>query len=191
MIGCLFCKSLPLFPPSMVFSTLSFCPACWLHVFFGVWSWSSAGFVEQLKWTCFGVSVFICLCAGCVCSVSVCAHTISTLPLFPLQCFCLYRLSPSRHHFSIPVSVCSLFTRFLQDIHSRELSEGTQEQLLFVQHFLFLFSPHPSAFYHSSLVWKQERAVFKQYYSCPLWLWSRVGHQSVPPSGERNPTSVL
>lgn len=49
--------------PSMVFSTLSFCPVCWLHVFFGVWSWragSSAGFVQQLSGPVFSLSVFIC-----------------------------------------------------------------------------------------------------------------------------------
>lgn len=27
-------------PPSVVFSTLSFCPVCWLHVFVGFWTWS-------------------------------------------------------------------------------------------------------------------------------------------------------
>lgn len=30
--------------PSLVFSTLSFCPLCWLHVFFGVWSWELCRF---------------------------------------------------------------------------------------------------------------------------------------------------
>lgn len=40
VIGCVFCQSRPLPPPSVVFSTLSFCPVCWLHVFVGFWTWS-------------------------------------------------------------------------------------------------------------------------------------------------------
>lgn len=32
--------SVPPTPSPVVFSTLSFCPVCWLHVFVGFWTWS-------------------------------------------------------------------------------------------------------------------------------------------------------
>lgn len=48
------------FSPSVVFSTLSFCPVCWLHVFFGVWTWSweLCRVCGAAQLTCFW---FICL----------------------------------------------------------------------------------------------------------------------------------
>lgn len=130
------------------------------------------------------LSALCLLCLQAFLSLFVPPTTISSSHCFQLNVFVF---TGCRNLFSIPVSVC-LYTFFL-DIHSRKNTFWSDTE--FLRHFSLSLFFSPSAFSHSSLVWKQERALFEQYYSCPLWLWSRVGHQSVPPLANRREKALL
>lgn len=127
------------FPPSVVFSTCSFWPVCWLHAFWGIWSWKLCrAFVAALataaRFATFSVSFVI-------------SFADNLLLFFPLY-----------HH------ILTLFHQSLENVtlpkwHKMSLSIQT-----------CLLLPH------SSLVWKQERALFEQYYSCPMWLFNLLWH---------------
>lgn len=156
----------------------------------------------------------MCLYLPCACCVYrlFCVSfvpSVSTLsvPFFPLRCFCLCRLSLSYHLFFQSTSLSPLSLR-LYILHiqlreskkfiawkKKELSKEVDSVVKWhwnSTYFLDIsLSFSPSAFSHSSFVWKQERALFEQYYACPLWLWPCFGHQSVPPLADRIEKALL
>lgn len=160
-----------LFFPSMVFSTLSFWAVCWLDVFFGVWKlWPGA---LQGLWSSLADPVLVYLSFICPVSfhvfLSLCTHlTICiTKPLLDVFVF-----TGCWSGFGLVCFVficCKSVATFLELLFCAKV---TKNRTYFLD-----ISLHPL---HSSLVWKQEGALFEQYYSCPLWLWSLFGHRSVP-----------
>ena len=157
----------------------------------GFWSWSwelcrvCVAALADLFWF---MCLYLCLCLLVFCrlSLSLVCHLQPLFPIVSSEMFLPLQVVASvTTSFPFPVSAsaclyaCWTFLKWHRN------------SATFLDISLSLFFPTPSAFFHSSLVWKQERALFEQYYSCPLWLWSHSGHQSVPPLASRTEKALL
>ena len=128
------------FPPSMVFSTLSFCPVCWLHVFFGVLELELGALQGLCSSFSRPVLVYVPL------SVPVPVGVLQALPVS-----CLPPPAPISHcfqwnvfafagcrlsHHLIPCLCLRLSLRMLN------FSEMAQKQRYFLRHFSIPFFSH-------------------------------------------------